>query len=286
MENTQIYQEQQEESVVCLICPNECSLKEGQAGLCHARRNEGGIIISSSYAKLTALALDSIEKKPLSMFCPGSYILSAGSFGCNLRCGFCQNHEISMCERDFPVKTVLPEELSELALSLEKDGNIGIALTYNEPLIGFEYAGDTFALAKKAGLKTVLVTNGYACARPFEEIVGLTDAMNIDLKAFSDAFYKKIGGRLDVVLQNIETAAKHCHVELTTLIIPGENDDETEMDKLAKWVGSIDETIPLHISRFFPRYKMMDVQPTDKNKIMRLVEIAGKHLKNVFTGNV
>lgn len=241
---------------------------------------------SISYGKLTALALDPIEKKPLRRFHSGALILSAGSFGCNLRCPFCQNYSISFCEHPQHVLEVSPRQLVSRAKELCGEGNIGIALTYNEPLIGFEYARDVFALAKREGLFTVLVTNGYVQSEPLEEILPITDAMNIDLKAFNEAFYESIGGQLSCVKRTVAIAAPRCHVELTTLIIPGENDSEEEMEEEARFIASINPAIPLHLSRFFPQYKMQQKEPTPKQTMERLHRIASKHLEFVYLGNV
>jgi pyruvate formate lyase activating enzyme len=271
--------------VTCEICPKSCKLSEGQTGLCRARSNHKGNIIADSYGRLTAIALDPIEKKPLRRFHPGSNILSVGSFGCNLRCSFCQNHHISMS--DISAKTVFisPEELVRRAHTAEQDNNIGIAFTYNEPLINYEYVRDCAVMAREFGQKIVLVTNGYINEAPLKALLPYVDAMNIDLKAFSDPFYKRIGGDLQTVLRSIELSAKSCHVEITTLIIPGENDDEEQMHDMARWLSKIDPLIPLHVARFFPQYKMTDRLPTDVKEIYELADIAREHLMHVYEGN-
>ncbi|MDD3093386.1 MAG: radical SAM protein, partial [Clostridia bacterium] len=215
--------------VKCRICPHGCILDEGQIGFCKARMNVNGEIICKNYAKLTSIALDPIEKKPLYRFMPNKMILSVGSYGCNLRCPFCQNYEISMAD-DNLVKTydTPPDYLVNVALSLKSKGNVGIAYTYNEPFISFEYVMDSSKLAHEKGLVNVLVTNGYVCEEPLLEILPHIDAMNIDLKAFNEEFYKKIGGDLNTVLNTISIASQKCHVEVTTLIIPNENDSEEQ----------------------------------------------------------
>ena len=269
----------------CSVCMHGCALKPGQTGLCGARKNQRGEIVSSSYGKITALALDPIEKKPLRRFFPGSMILSAGSYGCNLKCPFCQNHNISMC-RGFPgAMNMTPGQLVEKAKELESRGNIGIAFTYNEPLIGFEFVRDTARMAKEKGLKTAVVTNGSVTARTAEEILPCIDAMNIDLKGFSPKFYEKLGGDLPTVQAFIRMAAERCHVELTTLIIPGENDSPREMELLSGWVASVDPKIPLHVTRFFPQWKMADKKPTPVETVKSLAAEAGKRLETVFVGN-
>ena len=274
-------------SVICNICPHHCNLKEGQTGLCRARKNVNGQITAINYGKLTALALDPIEKKPLNRFYPGSSILSVGSFGCNLKCSFCQNHHISMAsENEIKVQSVKPEELINIGLDLKNRGNIGIAYTYNEPLVGYEFVRDCAKLARDNNLKNVVVTNGCFCREPMKELLPFIDALNIDLKGFTNGFYKKLGGDLDTVKNFIKLAAKHCDVEVTTLIIPGENDSEDEMREISEFILSVSSDIPLHISKFFPCYKMKDKGPTEVKKVYKLADIAREKLKYVYEGNV
>ena len=277
---------------VCPVCPHHCRLTEGQRGRCGARRNEKGKIVCDNYGKITALALDPIEKKPLKQFLPGSLILSVGSFGCNLSCPFCQNHEISMPDAaGAAYREITPEELAELAADCcgREDGygrkNVGVAYTYNEPLVGYEFVRDTAELVRERGMKNVLVTNGTAEISVLEELLPYIDAMNIDLKGFSEAYYRKLGGDLETVKRFILRASENCHIELTTLIVPGENDSEEEMEKEAKWIASVDPQIVLHVTRFFPRYRMTDRQAADVEQIYRLRDTAGRYLKNVYTGN-
>ena len=270
----------------CEICPHRCRLEEGQTGLCKARSNHGGKVQSDSYGLITSMALDPIEKKPLQLFFPGSTILSVGSFGCNMDCPFCQNFEISQKSKAESCYTeVSPEELVSKALSLIPKRNIGIAFTYNEPFVGYEYVFDTSVLAHKNGLKTVLVTNGFVNEEPLKELLPHIDAMNIDLKTFSEEFYHRLGANLEDIKRTITLSAAACHVELTTLIIPGENDSEDEMRRLSEWISGIRPDIPLHISRFFPRYKMLDRLPTDVALVYRLAQVAREILKYVFEGN-
>lgn len=269
---------------VCQTCMHHCSLEPGQVGICGARKNENGKIICDNYGRITALALDPIEKKPLKRFCPGSLILSAGSYGCNLKCPFCQNHEISMEYESRMQGTVFlsPEQLAEKAAEYRSAGNIGLAFTYNEPLVGWEFVRDTARLVKEAGMKTVLVTNGTASMEVLEEILPFIDAMNIDLKGFREDYYRRLGGDLETVKSFIKRAAQECHVELTTLIVPGENDDAALMEEEAKWIGP---DIPLHVTRFFPRYHMMEKDATDVQAVYRLANLAGKYVEHVYVGN-
>lgn len=272
--------------VECMVCPHHCKIEEGHLGLCKARRNKDGRIICDNYGRLTAVALDPIEKKPLYHFHPGSRILSVGSYGCNLSCPFCQNCDISMVSgEEIGTQDTLIEELVQKAIELRGRGNIGIAYTYNEPLIGYEFVRDCAAYAKRKGLKNVVVTNGYLCEEPFRELLPLIDAFNIDLKGFTEEFYHKLRGDLATVKRNIELAAAGSHVEVTTLIIPEENDSEEEMLALSSWLAGINPEIPLHISRFFPRWQMQDREATPISTVYRLAEIARKNLKNVYEGN-
>jgi len=271
---------------VCGICPRHCALEDGQTGFCRARMNRGGTIECGNYAQVTALALDPIEKKPLARFHPGSKILSAGSYGCNLRCPFCQNHEISMAdEKTAAFRTIMPEELVALAEEYAPKGNIGVAFTYNEPLVGYEYVRDTATLAKQKKLCTVLVTNGMACEKPWLELLPVIDAANIDLKGFSEKCYQTVGGDFETVKRAIALAAERIHVEITTLVVPGLNDDEDMMREQAKWLAGLDRDITLHITRFFPMYRMRERAPTRVDVIEKLVRIAKEDLPNVYKGN-
>lgn len=294
-----MYYEKLDNAMVrCRLCPHCCVIRPGHAGICGVRRNDSGALIAESYGQITSLALDPIEKKPLARFHPGSFILSAGSCGCNFRCRFCQNHTISLSsvmdndQASFHGRRpdsvyVSPDVLVDKALEFVPEGNIGIAYTYNEPLIGYEYVYDCSRLAHEKGLKNVVVTNGYISHEPLQELLPFIDAFNIDLKSFRDAFYRKVcGGLSEPVKETIAAAAASCHVEVTTLIIPGLNDSDEEMEALAAWLASVSPDIPLHLSRFFPRYKMLDRPPTPPEKIYSLVDIAREHLKYVYTGNL
>lgn len=275
---------------ICRVCIHHCALEPGQTGLCGARKNEGGEIVCESYGRITSIALDPIEKKPLYDFHPGSMILSVGSYGCNLRCPFCQNYEISMADSGaFEAESVSPRQLAEAALTWKEQkraGNIGVAYTYNEPLVGWEFVRDTARLVREYGMVNVLVTNGTASAEVLEELLPWIDAMNIDLKGFRQEYYRKLGGDLETVKAFIVRAAESCHVELTTLIVPGGNDSVEDMEAQAKWIAGIRPEIPLHITRFFPRYRMLDREATDVEQLYRLARTAGRYLKKVYVGNV
>lgn len=270
----------------CRVCMHHCSLEPGQTGLCRARRNENGQIVCSNYGQVTSLALDPIEKKPLSMYRPGSLVLSVGSYGCNLRCAFCQNHGISMAGKESAGAVYIsPEDLGKRALEYRPMGNIGAAFTYNEPLVGWEYVRDSARIIKELGMDNVMVTNGTASLEVLEELLPHMDAMNIDLKAFREETYRKLGGDLETVKAFITRAAAGCHVELTTLVVPGMNDGTEEMEEEAQWIASLGKDIPLHVTRFFPRYHMTDRDATEVGQVYRLAEAAGKYLEHVFVGN-
>ena len=272
--------------IVCPICPHKCHLVPGQIGFCRARSNQDGHIHDNNYGQVNALALDPIEKKPLYHFQPGSLILSVGSYGCNLRCPFCQNHDISMVGCDTTdTAYISPAELVEKAAGLLSRGNIGVAFTYNEPLIGYEYVYDSAKLLKEAGLRTVLVTNGYINEKPLIKLLPYIDAMNIDLKGYSEDFYQKIGGRLEQVKKTIALAYNKCHIEITTLIIPGWNDNPAEMEELSSWLSGLDKNIPLHISRFFPSYQLSNISPTPVATVYALAATARQNLTYVYEGN-
>lgn len=271
---------------ICELCFHHCALDEGQTGLCRARANRGGTVVPLGYGKVVGLALDPIEKKPLRRFHPGGVILSLGSFGCNLRCPFCQNHELSMAgEGELAAQDVSPEALAALAEELVPRGNLGAAYTYNEPLIGYEYVRDCAEAIHARGLLNVLVSNGTIEEAPWRALLPLLDAVNIDLKGFTDAWYRRLGGDLETVKRSIVLASERCHVEVTTLLVPGENDSEDEIRALSRWLAGIGEDIPLHLSRFFPRYRMTDRPPTDVEEVYRLAEVARESLCHVYTGN-
>ncbi len=273
-------------SARCLVCWRHCLIPEGGLGYCRARTVREGRVIPANYGKLTSLALDPIEKKPLSFFRPGTMILSAGSFGCNMACPFCQNYEIAReAAASRHSRDVSPRALVEEALALRDRGNIGIAFTYNEPLVGYEYVRDSAILARQAGLETVVVTNGQIEVQPLEELLPHISAWNIDLKAFSQEGYRRLGGRLEVTLRTIEMTQAVSHVEVTTLLVPGLSDGEEDMKKEAAFLASLDPDIPLHLSRYFPCYQY-DAAATPRQTLYRLRDLASQSLNRVLLGNI
>lgn len=283
---------------ICNVCFRHCNIEEGALGFCGARTCRDGVVTADNYGRITSLALDPIEKKPLNRFFPGSLIISVGSYGCNLRCPFCQNSGISWSEDAFKLRDraelLDPEDLADIALRYRSRGNIGLAFTYNEPLVGYEFIRDTARLVHEAGMKNVLVTNGTASLEVLEELLPYIDAMNIDLKGFTDRYYRDVlGGDRKMVMNFIERAVKDCHVELTTLIVPGENDGEEEIREMSQWISGlrnadgdiIGSEIPLHVSRFFPRFHMSDRDATEVKTVYRLADTARENLRYVYTGN-
>ncbi len=279
-----LFYEKQDGEIECFLCPHNCMIAEGSFGLCSVRTNIEGTLKMINYGEITAMSMDPIEKKPLYHFEAGRKILSVGSFGCNFSCGFCQNYSIAHYKAES--QYVSPDQLVELCNS--KEDNIGIAFTYNEPSIWYEYVYDTSKKLKEKypEKKVVLVTNGYIQLEPLIQLLPYVDAMNIDLKSFEEEFYRKTcGGDIKYVLKTIEEAYQRCHVEITTLLVNGLNDSPKEIEKLASYLGSLDKNIPLHLSRYFPNYKM-DRPATDIDVMLRGRDIAKKHLNYVYLGNV
>ena len=276
------------QTAVCDACPRHCRLADGATGFCRARKAVGGRVVSANYGQITFIALDPIEKKPLAFFHPGENILSVGSYGCNMRCPFCQNDSISQHGQDeLQWQTATPQELAELALRLRgEQRNIGLAYTYNEPLIGWEFVRDCAKEMKARGMYNVLVSNGCATENVIAELAPLIDAANIDIKGPSQDYYDWIGGDFHAVCRTIRMLhGAGCHVEATTLIVPGHNDSDTDMESIAGFVASVSPDIPLHVTRFFPRWRMSDASPTPISTILRLADIAKRHLNHVLTGN-
>ncbi len=285
-------------TATCPVCPHHCRLKLGQLGRCRARRNIDGTVMTESYGRVTSLALDPIEKKPLARFMPGTLVVSLGSYGCNLTCPFCQNHEIAQVgASEVAWRTIDPAELVELAEQARtRDPRIaGIAYTYNEPLVGWEYVRDCALLAHERGLVNVLVSNGCAEAPVLDALDGLIDAANIDLKGFDPAAYRALGGDAGAfrcARATIERLAcdPTCHLEVTTLVVPGMNDTDADIAACARWLAALDEgrgsrDIAYHVSRFFPRWRMLDRSPTPVTDVYRLADVAHRYLDHVYTGN-
>ncbi len=283
MKQALYYKKGLENYVYCLLCPQGCKIKEGNKGLCKVRENKEGILYTNNYGRCTSIAIDPVEKKPLYHFYPGSKVLSIGTKGCNLKCGFCQNWTISQSE---PKTRILdPKEAVGLAVDGGNDC-IGIAYTYSEPTIWYEYVLDTAKLLKEEGKANILITNGFIEQAPLQELLPYIDGMNIDLKGFKKSFYRRVcAGDLDPVLRTIEIALEATHVELTNLIIPTFNDDESEIEELTDWVAGLGEDIPLHFSRYHPSFNF-DVPPTPVETLIRAREIGLSKLNYVYIGNI
>lgn len=268
--------------LVCRLCPSECRLKEGQRGLCFSRYNQNGSLVTDNYGEAVSLAIDPIEKKPLYHFYPGADIFSTGPNACNLKCAHCQNWTIS--QERVATRYVSPERMVQYGAAR---GSIGVAFTYTEPLMWFEYLLDVAPLLHEAGLKVVLVTNGYINPRPLEDLLGLVDAANIDLKSFDEHFYRRVcKGKLAPVLDSIRAFFKAgVHLELTTLLIPGHNESGEELTRLTDFVADISPLIPLHLSAYYPAYQM-NVPPTSAEILIKAKTIAEQRLKYVYVGNM
>ncbi|RLG15930.1 AmmeMemoRadiSam system radical SAM enzyme [Candidatus Pacearchaeota archaeon] len=284
MKECVLYKKLKEKKVQCIACAHRCYIDEGNVGICRVRENIKGRLYLLVYGKVISKNIDPIEKKPLYRFLPGSFSYSIGTIGCNFKCDFCQNYDISQLKKILG-ESIKPEEVVEETI---KTGCKSISYTYNEPTIFIEFVKDIARLAKKKGLKNVLVTNGYMTKECLDFIASYIDAMNIDLKSFNNEFYLKIcKAKLKPVLETIKRVyEKGIHLEITTLIIPGENDSEKEFENIAKFIASIDKNIPWHISRFFPMYKMEDKEPTSLKILKKAEEIGKKYLKYVYIGNV
>ena len=267
--------------IKCDLCPVGCVIAQGKVGVCLGRQNRDGVLYATNYGNAVSVAVDPIEKKTLYLFYPGATILSTGPNGCNLKCGHCQNWSISQMRS--PTEFVSPENMVELAL---KHNSVGIAYTYTEPLIWYEYIIDTAKKAQEKNLKNVLVTNGYICEKPLIQILPFIDAFNVDVKSMEDDFYRKVcKGRVEPVLKTVELAVKNGnHVEITNLIIPQLNDTEEQLRKLIDWVAGLDNRIPLHFSRYFPSYKT-DLPPTPISTLRKAHDLAKEKLKYVYVGN-
>jgi pyruvate formate lyase activating enzyme len=271
------------DSVRCTLCPHRCAIRRGKKGICRVRHNIDGDLALPFYGVLSSIAVDPIEKKPLYHYYPGNPILSVGMFGCNFQCPFCQNHTISQ-QTETNRDSISPARLVELA---EKQSSFGIAYTYSEPLIHFEYLLDACNAAHAAGIKNVLVTNGYINGEPAHELLPYVDAANIDLKAYTDGFYKaEIKGSLAPVLEFIRTAYDiGVHIEITTLVIPDRNDTDDEIRAISDFIAGIDSAIPYHLSCYYPAFRY-HVPPTNPDRVLRLVDVARERLQFVYPGNI
>lgn len=283
MKEALYYQKLEANKVQCQLCPKRCLIAPGKTGFCRVRRNIDGKLISEIYGQTTSVALDPIEKKPLYRFHPGTFILSLGTRGCNFACPYCQNWSISQ-DPDAFTQPITTDEIIRQAKEVR---SIGIAYTYNEPIIWYEFVLDTARVAKKEGLKNVLVTNGYINSEPLKELIPFIDALNIDLKSIEGSFYRKYcNATLQPVLETIKEASKSAHVELTNLVIPTLNDTEANFAKLRDWIfENLGPEVPLHFSRYFPCYKMR-IPPTPLKTLEKAREIAHQLLKYVYLGNV
>ncbi|MGI6231194.1 MAG: AmmeMemoRadiSam system radical SAM enzyme [Tractidigestivibacter sp.] len=280
------------DALTCDVCPHHCKIRTGGLGFCRARTVRDGQIVPENYGRVTSIAVNPIEKKPIAEWHPGSKVLSVGSYGCNMRCPFCQNYEISQVGADmvgFGWQDIAPEELVATGVRLAEDdpSMIGLAYTYNEPLIGWEYVRDCSTLAHKSGLANVLVSNGCAQEWVVEALAPLLDAANIDLKCFSREGYASLGGNFDAVKATIQRLAElpTCHLEVTTLIVPGISDSKKDMRKISRWLADLDPEIVLHVTRFFPRWRMSSGRPTPVATVRELAEVASESLEHVHVGN-
>ena len=277
-----MWQKKQGNFTVCLLCPHNCRLSEGSAGLCRARKAHNGNIIPLFYGQITALHIDPMEKKPLYHFHPGEKILSLGGVGCNMRCGFCQNHSLSR-NSDFQ-----PEEITtdQIITCMQKENIRNIAFTYNEPVINIEFILDVFSSARRLNYHTVLVTNGYIETGPLQELLSCTNALNIDLKFFNNYDYRQYtGAGLNPVRRSIEISRAAAHVEITSLIIPGINDHDENFITQLEFLKELSPRIPLHLSRYFPAADF-NLPPTPPETLEKLRNLAKKYLDFVFIGNL
>ncbi len=268
--------------IACELCPQACVIPEGGHGVCLGRSNRDGVLRAENFGQTVSVAMDPIEKKPLYHVCPGLSVLSIACNGCNLRCDFCQNWSISQMKAQ--TTPLPPAELVKLAL---ESRSFGVAYTYTEPLVWFEYLVQAGALVRESGLKNILVTNGVLNEAPLRELLPLIDAMNIDLKSMKESFYRDHchSDGAEAVKRTIRLAAEACFVEVTNLIIPGLNDSDEDLRELTAFVADVNPSIPLHFSRYFPTYKM-DIPATPVSTLVRAKEIAQERLQYVYLGNV
>ena len=282
------YYEANGDGVQCLLCPHRCRIKEGSRGICRSRECRDGKLYALSYGVPCAVAIDPVEKKPLNRFMPGTHCLSLSCTGCNLSCRWCQNSDISQVAPEDSDRYVLsPREAVDICLSR---GLPSIAYTYTEPFTWFEYMYDLAVLAHEKGLKNILVSAGYVSEEPLRELLPYIDAANIDIKAMDDSFYRRYcGASLAPVLENIlSMKAAGVHVELTNLLVTGLNDSGEQVSALCRWMAENGlQDVPLHFSRFFPRYRMKEAEPTPRGTLVAARDIAlSLGIKTVFLGNI
>jgi pyruvate formate lyase activating enzyme len=281
MTEAQFYSKLEYNKVKCELCPHNCIIQSGNIGICRARKNIDGVLYTNNYGETITVSIDPMEKKPLYHFHTGKNIISVGSNSCNLSCKFCQNYHSSQLE--VPTMEITPTNLLKQCKIHECNF---VAFTYTEPTTWFEFILESSKLLYKNGIKTVMVTNGFINQEPLKELLPYIDAMNIDLKAYDDKFYKNIcNGSLQPVLNTIKTAHKKCHIEITNLIITDENDSDKQIKDLVDFVAEVDNNIPLHFSRYYPTYKM-ESPPTPLSMLQNAKEIADQKLKYVYLGNI
>jgi len=288
MFEAQFYNKTDNEKVQCTLCPHNCVLENEQKGICKVRINKKGKLFSENYGKISGYSFDPIEKKPLYHYYPSKEIFSIGSVGCNLHCQFCQNHEISQNSVD-SFRNLNDLSVSSLVnIALRNKKNIGIAYTYNEPLVFYEFMKDTALLAKQSGLKNIMVTNGFINKAPLNQLLKFIDAFSVDLKAFTNDFYKKITfSKLQPVLDNLRTIKKSGRfLEITNLVIPSLNDDINIFEDMLKWINKeLGRDTVLHLSKYFPKYKIT-IEPTGANTLINMYELAKTYLDFVYIGNL
>lgn len=281
------YFSRQGEKIYCELCPQECRLQEGQTGFCGVRRVANGRLWTANYGLCAALALDPVEKKPLYHFYPGWEILSIGTAGCNLHCSFCQNWQLARNEAGRELQALTPAKLLQILRNQPARGQLGVAYTYNEPTVWYEFVRDTAAVVQENGYRNVLVTNGLIKRQPLAELLPFIQALNVDVKAFREEFYRRHcrGRGFKEVLRTVEQALPTCHVELTYLLIPGLNDAPAEIEDFVNWAASLSREIPVHFSRYFPQYRL-NLPPTPLATLQRAFETAREKLDYVYVGNI
>jgi pyruvate formate lyase activating enzyme len=288
MKEALFYTELEDKSIECYLCPHNCKIKDQKRGVCGVRKNIGGKLYSENYGEITGLGFDPIEKKPLYHYHPGRNILSVGSIGCNLKCFFCQNWEISQATIDDISRQHTYEVEDIVNLALQRKDNLGIAYTYNEPVIYYEFMVDVAREIKKNGLQNVIVTNGFINREPLQELMDYIDAFSIDLKGFTNEFYRKhTKSSFDPIKESLVQIRKNDKfLEVINLVIPTLNDDPGEFEDMMKWMkDNLGENTPLHISRYFPSYKST-IEPTSPSKLKEFYNLASQYLNYVYVGNI